>query len=145
MLAAATTHPKSSSPSVIRPATPDDLAAISAIQRSSPEAAPWDPTGYNVAVAELDSRVVGFVVTRTLTGNECEVLNLAVAPEYRRRGIARELLWSVLCGTVFLELRESNRAALALYKSLGFQELSRRSGYYTAPPEDAIVLKFHSC
>jgi [ribosomal protein S18]-alanine N-acetyltransferase len=48
-------------------------------------------------------------------------------------------------GTVFLEVRESNRAALELYKSSGFQAISRRPGYYEFPPEAAIVMKFHSC
>jgi [ribosomal protein S18]-alanine N-acetyltransferase len=130
---------------VIRPARPDDLPAISAIQRSSPEAAPWDPAGYEILVAEVDSQVVGFVVTRTITDGEHEILNLAVAPQFRRRGVARKLVQPVLSGTVFLEVRESNSAALAFYNSLGFQELSRRRAYYTDPLEGAIVLKFLSC
>jgi len=137
--------PRGSSSSVIRAARPEDLPAIAALQRSSPEAAPWDPAGYEILVAELDSRVVGFLVSRTITDGEREILNLAVAPQYRRRGIARSLVLPVLCGTVFLEVRESNSAALALYNSLGFQELTRRRGYYTDPPEGAIVLKFLSC
>ena len=145
MPAAATTRPGSSSIHVIRPAGPADLPAIAAIQRTSPEAAAWDPTGYDVVVAEVDNRVVGFLVTRHVTEGECEVLNLAVAPEYRRQGVGRSLLRSVLDGTVFLEVRESNRAARSFYKSLGFQELSSRPGYYDNPLEGAIVLKFHSC
>ena len=130
---------------MIRAARPEDLPALAAIQRSSPEAAPWDPAGYEILVAELDNRVVGFLVTRTVTDGELEILNLAVAPPYRRRGIARSLVKLVLSGTVFLEVRESNSAALAFYKSLGFQELSWRHEYYTDPPEGAIVLKFYSC
>ena len=130
---------------MIRAARPDDLPAIAGIQRSSPEAAPWDPTGYEILVAEVDNRVVGFIVTRTITDGELEILNLAVAPPYRRRGIARSLVKLVLSGTVFLEVRESNSAALSFYNSLGFQKLSRRHEYYTDPPEGAIVLKFHSC
>jgi ribosomal-protein-alanine N-acetyltransferase len=130
---------------VIRPARPDDLPAIHAIQRSSPEAASWDPAGYEVLVAEIEGAVVAFLVTRILTEGECEVLNLAVAPQYRRRGLGRCLLQSVLCRTMFLEVRESNTAARAFYKSLGFQELTRRPGYYSDPLECGIVLKFHSC
>ena len=130
---------------MIRSARPEDLPRISEIQRSSPEAAAWDPTGYDILVAELDNRVVGFLVTRTVAEGEREVLNLAVMPEYRRRGVARSLLGRVLNGTVYLEVRESNRAARDFYKSLGFQELSRRPAYYDTPPEGAIVLNFHSC
>jgi ribosomal-protein-alanine acetyltransferase len=145
MPGAATTRLENSRSRVIRPAIPDDLPAIAAIQQSSPEAAAWDPTGYDVVVAEAEGRVVGFLVTRTVTEGEREVLNLAVAPEYRRRGIGRSLLRSVLDGTVFLEVRESNGAALSFYNSLGFHELSRRPEYYENPLEGAIVLKFHSC
>src|SRR3954467_15432225 len=111
MPAAGTTRRASRPSDVVRPARPDDFPAISAIQRSSPEAAAWDPSGYDVLVAEVDNRVVGFLVTRIIAEGECEVLNLAVAPEYRRRGIGRSLLRSVLGGTIFLEVRESNRAA----------------------------------
>ncbi len=46
---------------------------------------------------------------------------------------------------MFLEVRESNIAARNLYKRLGFLEAGRRRDYYPAPPEDAIVMKFHSC
>jgi [ribosomal protein S18]-alanine N-acetyltransferase len=130
---------------VIRPARPDDLPAIADIQRSSPEAAPWDPSGYDVLVAELDGRVVAFLVTRALVENECEILNLAVAPAFRRRGIARQLLRDVLRGTIFLEVRESNTAAREFYKSIGFKELGRRPAYYSDPLESGIVMKFYPC
>jgi ribosomal-protein-alanine N-acetyltransferase len=91
---------------------------------------------------------VGFLVTRTLVAGEREILNLAVAPDFRRKGVARALLDRALeafCGEVFLEVRESNGVAKKFYKSLGFKELSKRKGYYDNPPETAIVMKFHSC
>jgi len=80
--------------------------------------------------------------------DEGEILNLAVAPELRRSGIARALLGEIFqyfSGAIFLEVRESNGAARAFYKSLGFQEVGLRKEYYRAPPETAIVMKFHSC
>ena len=129
---------------MIRPARPEDLSAIAAIQQKCPEAAPWDPTGYDVLVEELDNQVVGFLVTRTIIEGESEVLNLAVAPEYRRRGIARHLLQHVLRDTFFLEVRESNAAAREFYKSLGFQEVGTRPEYYPDSLECGIVMKFHS-
>jgi [ribosomal protein S18]-alanine N-acetyltransferase len=71
-----------------------------------------------------------------------------VAPEYRRRGAGAELVRSLTTGTaisVFLEVREGNQAARVFYKTLGFQEVGVRPGYYASPPESAIVMKFHSC
>lgn len=132
----------------IRPARAEDREAIAAIQSVSPEAARWDPAGYDVEVAEVAGRVVGFLVTRALGDAEFEILNLAVAPPQRRAGIARALVrW--LCervrGDVFLEVRESNLAARKLYQSLQFQEVSRRPDYYDYPSETGIVMKFHSC
>lgn len=130
---------------MIRPAAPEDRDAIAAIQRLCPEAAAWDPAGYDVTVAEIAGRIVGFLVTRDLAEGEREVLNLAVAPDFRRRGIARNLLEPILRGVVFLEVRESNTAARNFYKCLDFLEVSRRPQYYSDPPESGIVMKFHSC
>ncbi len=135
----------------IRAANDGDLAAIAAIQQASPEAAQWNPVEYlryDTSVAVCDGAVAGFLASRTVAPDECEILNIAVAPGFRRQGVARALL-SVLIrtwqGALFLEVRESNRAAQSLYKSLGFQAVAMRPGYYSAPPECAIVLKFHSC
>jgi ribosomal-protein-alanine N-acetyltransferase len=91
---------------------------------------------------------VGFLVARNVAVDEREILNLAVAPDFRRKGVARALAASFFEGfegAVFLEVRESNEVALKFYKSLGFKELSRRQGYYDSPVETAIVMKFHSC
>jgi ribosomal-protein-alanine N-acetyltransferase len=133
---------------VIRPARAEDRDAIAAIQRSCPDAAQWDPAGYDVSVAELESQVVGFLVTRLVADGEVEVLNLAVSPDYRRRGVAKALLGPLLNtvhGDVFLEVREANFAARKFYQALGFIEVSRRSAYYEDPPDTGIVMNFHSC
>src|SRR5205823_956789 len=93
---------------------PGDWGAIAAIQRSSPEAAAWDPAGYDVTVAEIEGCVVGFLVTRKVAEGEFEILNLAVAPAQRRRGVAKALVEPLLetaHGDVFLEVRESNLRA----------------------------------
>ena len=136
---------------LIRRGEAGDLAAVAAIQRASPEAAQWDVAGYlsnDFLVAADASGIAGFVVARTPVEGESEILNIAVAPEFRRRGVARELVSALpACsgGTVFLEVRESNQAARSLYKSMAFEEVGRRDGYYDNPPETAIVMKFHSC
>jgi len=137
-------------PFLVRPGDFADLAAIASIQADSREAACWAPAdylAYDLRVAICENRVAGFLAARALADDECEILNLAVAPEYRRRGLARALVQSLLegwHGAIFLEVRASNSGARALYKSLGFQELTLRGDYYDSPPEPAIVMKFHS-
>jgi ribosomal-protein-alanine N-acetyltransferase len=62
--------------------------------------------------------------------------------------VARKLVESLLAespGVVYLEVRESNRAAREFYNHMGFQAVTLRPGYYQTPPEAAIVMKFHSC
>jgi ribosomal-protein-alanine acetyltransferase len=135
----------------VRRATEADLAAVARIQSQSAEAADWDPGDYrqhDFTVALCADRVAGFLVARNVADGESEILNLAVDPGYRRRGIGRALLCDLLSrhpGAFFLEVRESNRDARKFYESLGFQMISVRPGYYEAPPESAIVMKFHSC
>jgi ribosomal-protein-alanine acetyltransferase len=136
---------------VIRPGEPRDLADIRAIQAASPQSARWDPVSYlnfDLLVAAEGVRVAGFLVGRTLTMCEHELLDLAVAPDFRRQGIGRALVMAWLeraKGEVFLEVRPSNQGARQFYKSLDFEEVGDRTDYYQDPPEPAIVLKFHSC
>ena len=135
----------------IRRGRAGDLDAVAAIQEAMPSAARWNVADYlehDFQVAVEENRIVGFVVARTVAAGEREILNLAVVPDFRRKGVARALLDSTLRafrGDVFLEVRESNGVAQEFYKSLGFKELSKRRGYYESPPETAIVMKFHSC
>ena len=128
-----------------------DLEAIRAIQQASPEAAQWEPREYlqyDLQVAVRDDAVAGFLVTRTLAEGESEILNLAVAPQWRRQGVARALLAACLRhrdGDTYLEVRSSNQAAQKFYRSAGFQPVAERPQYYSAPGDSAIVMKFHSC
>ena len=127
------------------------MESVAAIQSTSPEAAHWpviEYMQYEFTVSIRDGGIAGFLVWRPLAAGECELLNLVVAPRFRRRGIARQLLEPLLKAVdtqVFLEVRESNQGARMFYKSVGFQEVSVRQGYYESPPETAIVMKFHSC
>lgn len=79
---------------------------------------------------------------------EAQLLNIATLPEYRRRGIARELLSSLCetavakgCTVMTLEVRESNAAAKRLYDGEGFYTTGRRPGYYMNPREAAIIME----
>lgn len=93
-------------------------------------------------VAVDGEELAGYIVFWTI-GSECEIANIAVAPEYRRRGIAGRLLNCAYSGgakTFYLEVRESNWAARALYDTHGFTPYARRRNYYKNPTEDAILL-----
>lgn len=77
-----------------------------------------------------------------------EILNIAVLPEYRRRGLADKLFdaccehcRSLATETLFLEVRESNTPAISLYEKRGFEEIGRRKNYYRQPKEDALVMR----
>jgi ribosomal-protein-alanine N-acetyltransferase len=137
--------------SLIRSGGAADLAEIASIQSACPEAAQWpcaDYLGYDLRVAIVDGHIAGFLVARATGPDEAEVLNLAVAPGFRRRGIGRELLSALRehydCD-LFLEVRASNEAARKFYEAFGFQRVSLRPQYYESPPETAIVMKFHPC
>ena len=92
-------------------------------------------------------RIGGYVITMAVT-DESEVLNIAVDPERRGAALGALLLDAALAEaekrgarSTFLEVRESNEPALRLYRSRGFEEISRRRRYYKSPVEDALVLR----
>ena len=100
-----------------------------------------------VAEAEESGAIVGYVVALE-AADEGEILNLAVAPAGRRSGLGRALVERILealtasgVRQVYLEVRESNAPARALYAAHGFKEAGRRKQYYRRPVEDAIVLR----
>lgn len=79
--------------------------------------------------------------------DEGEILNIAVSPEYRRRGIGQELLTRLMeavpaAESIFLEVRASNEGAIALYERMGYRTIAVRRGYYSHPTEDARIMKW---
>lgn len=93
------------------------------------------------------ARIVGYIVPWILV-DEVHIANIAVDPEFRQRGIARQLLMGALTrarklGVVSatLEVRAGNQAAQKLYHSLAFEKAGRRKGYYKNDGEDAIIMR----
>jgi [ribosomal protein S18]-alanine N-acetyltransferase len=139
----------------IRPASSADVAALAAIERAC-FSDPWSQAGLletiqhetgKAFVAEFGGEAVGYVMAR-ISGEEAEILNLAVLPKFRRRGIARCLLKESLAAVevggareAYLEVRQSNEEALALYLANGFRTVGIRPDYYRSPREDALVLR----
>ena len=94
-----------------------------------------------------DRGLHGYCVFQVVA-DEMHIMNLTVAPEGRGRGLggfllrlAKDLATRRGAREAFLEVRESNVAARALYRSAGFSEVGRRPGYYTRPREDALLLR----
>jgi ribosomal-protein-alanine N-acetyltransferase len=104
--------------------------------------------GYHCVALMLDESLAGHCVF-TVIIDEAELLNFCLAPAHQGQGLAKPFLDQVLAdmagqgaATIFLEVRESNEAALRLYVAVGFNEIGRRKGYYSAPQgrEDAILM-----
>ena len=128
----------------VREGTAEDFGALQNILVQSPEAAQWMPEDQAILVAEEGGSLAGFLVWRHTAPDEIEILNLAVAPAFRRRGIAKAMLDGLPKAEVFLEVRESNLRARGLYQAAGFREVGLRRGYYQNPPEGVIVMRMQS-
>lgn len=98
-------------------------------------------------VAEEDGRVAGYIGSQTVC-EESDMMNVAVHPDFRRRGIGEALVKALEtelrargshCLT--LEVRASNAPAIALYEKLGFSQAGLRKNYYRDPKEDALILR----
>lgn len=97
------------------------------------------------AAVDENNEVLGFLLAQTVL-DEAELAKIAVSPEYRRQGIADMLLQHLFCLlgkdiTVYLEVRESNAAAISLYEKHRFQRVGLRKRYYHAPEEGAVIMR----
>lgn len=140
---------------IIVPLAPAHLEVVMAIERVA-FSTPWrvedflslieNPAAINLAALEA-GRVVGYSCAWSVV-EYGELGNLAVLPEYQGRGVARGLLDVTLkhcrrkaVEALFLEVRESNGRALALYERYGFRRIGLRRAYYSDPVEDALIMK----
>ena len=139
-----------------RAMTPADVPAVAALEHAA-YPFPWSEgifrdclrVGYLCRVAEMDHEIVAYGIVAMGAG-EAHVLNLCVRADIRGRSVGRQMLLLLLerarqagMTEAFLEVRPSNRLAIALYQSVGFVQVGLRKGYYQAEQgrEDALVLK----
>lgn len=139
----------------IVPMTADHLDEVAELERICFP----DPWSRNMLAEELDNALSAFLVALDDEGrvagyaglqvvlNEGTITNIAVRPEYRRQGVARQLLDVFLnfargnhLAFLTLEVRSSNYGAIALYGELGFRSVGRRKNYYEHPKEDALIM-----
>jgi len=140
----------------VRAATEDDIPRILEIEIDS-ISPPWthgallgeiyrDDCFFSV-IDEHSHSVSGFVILRQVSEDEGELLQIAVCKAAQRHGFAGSLMSAALryaeersFKTIFLEVRKSNEAAIALYKKHGFKSVRVRKDYYRDPTEDALVM-----
>jgi len=140
---------------IIRKMIPSDVAAIAELEKVC-FSDPWsaDSIAYELVnplsywlVAELDGVVAGYVGSQSVL-DAADMMNIAVAPNYRKRGIGQALVNALTdylsknnVIALLLEVRVSNRPAISMYEKLGFQQVGKRPNYYRNPREDALILR----
>lgn len=140
----------------IRTAAPSDASSMMALEQASQTAAHCAGSFYRglfeegaaeriSLAAEDDAGLQGFLIAR-ITGDECELENIVVKEGRWRSGIGSSLIRALAdfvrgrnAKRIFLEVRESNTAARALYERCGFRINGRRKSYYNDPQEDAVL------
>ena len=144
---------------ILRKMTLDDVEQVVAIDKMS-FSLPWPTSSFHFEltdnpasrcwVVEVDGRIAAMLVAWFIV-DEIHIATIATHPDFRRQGIGEKLLSFTLKsakdeGAVssFLEVRESNDAAIMMYRKFGYVESGRREGYYKDNGEDAILMTLDS-
>lgn len=147
---------------LVRPMRLEDLDPVYALEVAT-FPTPWSRNSYLfelqqntashqwVIEKQPEGRIAAYIVCWLLGGDELHIANIAVAPEFRRRGLARCLLAHALAAgaevgaeSAALEVRASNLAAQKLYTEFGFEVVAVRKGYYQDNHEDALLMQLPS-
>ena len=140
---------------LIRQMTEEDVAEVAALEAEN-FSRPWSydaflktlsDENYSVIIAKETDALLGYCVL-LCTGGEADITNVCTAPAARGKGVATEMLTALMevgaargVKEYFLEVRESNTPARALYTKLGFEEIGLRKNYYEEPKEHAVLMK----
>jgi ribosomal-protein-alanine N-acetyltransferase len=141
-------------PITLRPMRISDLPEVEILERDI-FSDPWPEDAFEEYldslnaggwVAAVQSRIIGYACCWFDSG-QVHLTNMAVAPAYRRKSVAKRLMDCILslarereCELVYLEVRISNETARRFYETLGFKTVNRRVGYYEHPVEDALMM-----
>lgn len=138
----------------IRGMLPDDVGEVKALLDACFGSSAWseqsilselEKSDSYCTVAVKDGVIVGYLAFEQIA-DEGSIIEVAVHPDCRRQGIAKRLIESASDASeglseVFLEVRESNMPAVALYEGLGFERIALRRDYYDAPKENAVIMR----
>lgn len=138
---------------VIRKMTAGDIRQVAAIEKEL-FTQPWSEQAFadelenksaTILVAQAGEEIVGFADMREIAG-ECYINNIGVKASHRRKGMGRALMQALEDSAtdeaefITLEVRQSNEAAIRLYKSMGYIKVGTRRGFYEQPTEDADLM-----
>lgn len=142
---------------IIKPLPAEDAPLAAEVERISLGEEAWSAQGILDTVA-LNGHYLAAYIEDTFVGHggftvvldEGYITNIAVHPDFRRKGIAHTLTESMKneaqrleLSFLTLEVRESNLAAIRLYEKAGFRVVGKRKGFYSDPKEDAILMTFY--
>lgn len=139
---------------LIRRMTIEDVQAVVEIEKKC-FSLPWSEKSFEDSITREDTiflvceeDVITGYIGMYVSFDEASVTNVAVSPEFRKRGYGEQLVTAAKkeakeakADAIFLEVRVSNEPAISLYKKMGFEELGIRKKFYEHPVEDAIIMK----